>query len=282
MRRILLTLALLLPAAAFAQTTYDDGLSIGARATVEADAKLAKGLHLSAHEQLRYYVDSEDIMRFHTGIGLEYKVLPFLKVGAEYELINRLKNETDNDGKIYQEWSIRHRGNFFLTGTLKTTYWQFSLKETLRLTHRPGEMNTLQAPRNALALKSKVSAKYLGWGKFVPYAGFEVRNTLNDAAYSGSYNLSAKENKDKYTNEQFLGYTHAYVNRYRAELGVTYKFNKRHALEFYLLGDHFKEKSIDTNREGSKNWAENGLMLKSIDWHVGNMITAGVGYKWEF
>ena len=46
MRKILLTLALLLPAAAFAQTTYDDGLSFGARATVEADAKLAKGLHL--------------------------------------------------------------------------------------------------------------------------------------------------------------------------------------------------------------------------------------------
>ncbi len=282
MRKILLTLAVLLPSAAFAQTTYDDGLSFGARATVEADAKLAKGLHLSAHEQLRYYADSEDILRFHSGIGLEYKVLPFLKVGAEYELINRLKNETDKDGKIYQEWSIRHRGNFFLTGTLKTTYWQFSLKETLRLTHRPGEMNNLQAPRNALALKSKVSAKYLGWGKFVPYAGFEVRNALNDAAYSGSYNPSAKENKDRYTNEQFLGYTHAYVNRYRAELGVTYKFNKRHALEFYLLGDHYKEKSIDTNREGSKNWAENGLMLKSIDWHVGNMITAGVGYKWEF
>ena len=282
MRKILLTLALLLPATAFAQTTYDDGLTFGARATVEADAKLAKGLHLSAHEQFRYYGDAEDIMRFYTGIGLEYKVLPFLKVGAEYEFINRFKNETDKDGKIYQEWSIRHRGNFFLTGTLKTTDWQFGLKETLRLTHRPGEMNTLQAPRNALALKSKVSAKYLGWGKFVPYAGFEVRNALNDAAYSGSYNPSAKENKDKYTNEQFLGYTHAYVNRYRAELGLTYKFDRRHALEFYLLGDHYKEKSIDTNREGSKNWAENGLMLKSIDWHVGNMITAGVGYKWEF
>ena len=279
MRKILLTLALLLPTAAFAQTTYDDGLSFGARATVEADAKLAKGLHLSAHEQLRYYADSEDIMRFHTGIGLEYKVLSFLKVGAEYELINRCKYDTDLKANT---WSVRHRGNFFLTGTFKTTDWQFSLKETLRLTYRPGDMNTLQAPRNALALKSKVSVKYQGWGKFVPYAGFEVRNALNNAAYSGSYNPSAKENKDKYTNEQFLGYTHAYVNRYRAELGVTYKFDKRHALEFYLLGDRYKDKSIDTNREGSKNWAENGLVLKSIDWHVGNMITAGVSYKWEF
>ena len=279
MRKILLTLALLLPAAAFAQTTYDEGLTFGARATVEADAKLAKGLHLSAHEQFRYYGGSEDIMRFYTGIGLEYKVLPFLKVGAEYELINRCKYDESVKANT---WSIRHRGNFFLTGTLKTGNWQFGLKETLRLTHRPGDMNTLQSPRNALALKSKLSAKYLGWGKVVPFAGFELRNTLNDAAYSGTYNPSAKESKDKFTNEQFLGYTHAYVNRYRVELGATVKFDKRHSLDFYLLGDHCKDKSIDTNREGSNSWKENGLVLKSIDWHVGNMITAGVGYKWEF
>ena len=279
MRKILLTLALLLPAAAFAQTTYEDGLSFGARATVEADAKLAKGLHLSAHEQFRYYGGSEDIMRFYTGIGLEYKVLPFLKVGAEYELINRCKYDETVKANA---WSIRHRGNFFLTGTLKTPDWQFGLKETLRLTHRPGDMNTLQSPRNALALKSKLSVKYLGWGKVVPFVGFEVRNALNDAAYSGTYYPSAKESKDKYTNEQFLGYTHAYVNRYRVELGATIKFDKRHSLDFYLLGDHCKDKSIDTNREGSNSWKENGLVLKSIDWHVGNMITAGVGYKWEF
>ena len=282
MRKILLTLSLLLPAAAFAQTTYDDGVSFGARATVEADAKLAKGLHLMAHEQFRYYGDSEDIMRFHTGIGLEYKVLPFLKVGAEYELINRYKYETDENDQTYREWSVRHRGNFFLTGTLKTGDWQFGLKETLRLTHRPGDMNTLQAPRNALALKSKFSAKYQGWGKVVPFAGFEVRNALNDAAYKGSYNPSWEKNKDIYLNEEFLGYTHAYVNRYRIELGTTIKFDKRHALEFYLLGDHYMDKSIDTNREGSSSWEKNGLVLKAIDWHVGNMITAGVGYKWEF
>ena len=282
MRKILLTLALLLPAAAFAQTTYDDGVSFGARATVEADAKLAKGLHLNAHEQFRYYGDSEDILRFHTGIGLEYKVLPFLKVGAEYELVNRYKYETDENDQTYREWSVRHRGNFFLTGTLKTGDWQFSLKETLRLTHRPGEMNTLQSPRNALALKSKLSVKYQGWGKVVPFAGFEVRNALNDAAYKGSYNPSAEKNKDIYLDEEFLGYTHAYVNRYRVELGTTVKFNKRHALEFYILGDHYKDKSIDTNREGSSSWEKNGLVLKAIDWHVGNLITAGVGYKWEF
>ena len=158
----------------------------------------------------------------------------------------------------------------------------FGLKETFRMTYRPGDMNLYQAPRTAMVLKHKASVKYLGLGSVVPYAAFEVRNTLNDAAYSGTYVANATTNKDRYQNEQFLGYTHTYVNRLRAQLGVTVKFNKHHELDFYLLGDHLKDKTVDTNREGSNSWKENGLVLKSIDWHTGNMITAGLGYKWSF
>ena len=279
MKKILIHLLALVPFGALAQTTYDEGTSFGARASVEADAKVANNLHILAHEEARYYSDSEDIMRFYTGIGLEYKVLPFLKVGAEYELINRYKYDED---LLANTWSIRHRGNFFLTGTWKTPWWQFGVKETLRLTHRPDDFNYLQAPRNALALKSKVSVKYRGWERVIPHAAFELRNTLNDAAYSGTYNASAEKNKDKYTDEKFLGYTHAYVNRYRLQLGVTVKFNKHHELDFYLLGDHYRDKEIDTNREGSSSYEKNGLVLKSIDWYTGNMISAGVGDKWSF
>ncbi len=279
MRKALLILALLLPAAAFAQETVDEGTSFGARATVEADAKLAKGFHLNAHEEVRWYSGDEDILRFYTGIGLEYKVLPFLKVGGEYEYINRLKHDEEDS---VNEWSVRHRGNFFLTGTWKTTDWQFGLKETFRMTYRPGDMNLNQSPRTALALKHKASVKYLGWGSVVPFAAFEVRNTLNDAAYSGTHHPGATKNVDKYTDEKFLGYNHAYINRFRAQLGVTVKFDKHHELDFYLLGDHYKDKEVDTNREGSDSWKENGLVLKSIDWHTGNLISAGVGYKWSF
>jgi opacity protein-like surface antigen len=279
MRKILLILALLLPAVALAQETVDEGTSFGARATVEAEAKLAKGLHLTGHEEFRWYSGDEDILRFYTGIGLEYKVLPFLKVGGEYEYINRLKHDEEDS---VNEWSVRHRGNFFLTGTWKTTDWQFGLKETFRMTYRPGDMNLNQSPRTALALKHKASVKYLGWGSVVPFAAFEVRNTLNDAAYSGTHHPGATKNVDKYTDEKFLGYNHAYINRFRAQLGVTVKFDKHHEMDFYLLGDRYKDKEIDTNREGSDSWKENGLVLKSIEWRTGNLISAGVGYKWSF
>ena len=279
MRKTLLTLALLLPAAAFAQETVDEGTSFGTRTTVEADAKLAKGFHLNAHEEFRWYSGDGDILRFYTGIGLEYKILSFLKVGGEYELINRLKH--DEEDRV-NEWSVRHRGNFFLTGTWKTPFWQFGLKETFRMTYRPGDMNLNQSPRTALALKHKASVKYLGWGSVVPFAAFEVRNTLNDAAYSGTHHPGATKNVDKYTDEKFLGYNHAYINRFRAQLGVTVKFDKHHEMDFYLLGDRYKDKEIDTNREGSDSWKENGLVLKSIEWRTGNLISAGVGYKWSF
>ena len=280
MRRLLLLMVLAIPAAAFAQeTTVDEGLSFGARASVEADAKLAKGLHLTVHEELRWYSDQDDLLRSYTGAGLEYKVLPFLKLGAEYELINRYRY--DSDDKQYA-WSRRHRGNFSATGTFRTGDWQFGLKETFRLTWRPDEGNPYQSPRTALALKSKASVKYRGWGDVLPYAAFEVRNALNDASYSASYNDSATKKADLYLNEQFLGYRHAYVNRLRAQLGVTVKFDKHHELDFYLLGDHYREKEIDTNREGSDSWQENGLVLKSITWNTGNLLTAGIGYKWSF
>ena len=128
----------------------------------------------------------------------------------------------------------------------------------------------------------KASVKYLGWGSVVPFAAFEVRNTLNDAAYSGTHHPGATNNADKYTDEKFLGYNHAYINRFRAQLGVTVKFDKHHELDFYLLGDRYKDKEIDTNREGSASWQENGLVLKSIEWHTGNLISAGLGYKWSF
>lgn len=279
MKGILLTVFLAVPVLAAAQETHDKGLSFGARATVKADAKLAQGLHLTAHEEYRHYFEGEDLLRFYSGIGLEYKVFPFLKVGGEYELINRYKYDGDVSAHV---WSIRHRGSLFLTGTYKTPFWQVSLKETLRLTHRPGDMNPWQSPRNALSLKSKASVKYLGWESVIPFAGFEVRNTLNDAAYSGIYNASADKNKDVYADETFLGYTHAYVNRLRVQLGVTVNFNKHHELDFYLLGDYEREKSIDTNREGSGSWDKHGLMLKSIDWYTGYMISAGIGYQWSF
>lgn len=279
MKRQILTLALLLPAAAFAQTTTDEGLSFGARASVEASVKLATGLHLTAHEETRLYWGTEDRIRFHTGAGIEYKVLPFLKLGAEYELINRNKTVS---GEGENPWSIRHRGNFSAAGTFRSGDWQFGLKETLRLTYRPGEMNTFQSPRTALALKSKVSVKYRRWGRVIPFAAFEVRNTLNDPAYSGTYHPSAKDEVDIYTDETFLGYTHAYVNRLRVQAGVTAKFSKHHELDFYLFGDHYREKNIDTNREGSNNWKANGLVLKSINWNTGNMVSACVSYKWSF
>lgn len=279
MKKILLSILFLVPLCALAQTTYNEGTSFGVRATVEADAKLSPGLHLTAHEETRYYSGGDDIVRFYTGLGLEYKVLPFMKVGAEYELINRYQHDKD---LLTNVWSIRHRGNFFLTGTRKTPFWHFSVKETLRMTYRPDEFNYLQAPRTALALKSKATVKYRGWENIIPYASFELRNTLNDAAYLGTYNASAESNKDIYTDEEFLGYRHVYVNRYRLQLGLNVKFNKRHELDFYVLGDHYKDKKIDTNRYGSSSYEQNGLVLKSIDWYTGNRLSVGVGYKWSF
>ena len=285
MKRYLIPLfALLLPAALRAQETVSDGFSYGGRATLEVDVKLAKGLHLTAHEETRVYGGAEDIFRSYTGLGLEYKFNKFLRAGAEYERIYRLRSEVDDEdpGSISTSWSSRNRVNAFLTGTLHAGDWQFALKETFRLTNRTDDFNTFQGPRNALTLKSKLTVKYRGMGKVVPYASFEMRNALNDATYSATYNPYASSKTDRYLNEEFLGYRHAYVDRLRAQIGLDVKFSKHHELIFYLMGDHYWTKDIDTNREGSESWAENGLVLKSITWHTGNRLWGGIGYTFSF
>ena len=83
-----LVLAALLPAmAARAQNTYDEGTSFAARASAEADVKLARRFHLTVSEENRTYSNGQT--RFYTGAGLEYKFGKRLKTGVDYILINR-------------------------------------------------------------------------------------------------------------------------------------------------------------------------------------------------
>lgn len=71
--------------------------------------------------------------------------------------------------------------------TLKYANWNFSLKERLQLTHRTGDYNIYQNPANALMLKSRLTAKFVGFRKVEPYAYFELRNYLNAPVIKAAY-----------------------------------------------------------------------------------------------
>lgn len=241
MKRLPLLVALLLAGAtAFAQT------ETGARASVSADYKIRKGLHLSAEEEMRIDNNFGSVNSFRTGVQLSYKYRKAVKLGVGYTLINPFKAAE----KVY--YPPRHRFYADITGYLPLGNFQLSLKERLQYTLRTGEFNVYQNTPGALALKSKLTLKYKGWRTVEPYAAFELRTALNDPW--GTISGSSQTNSSGRTYYVYTpaGYSHIYNNRYRADIGAEIQFDKRHSLTPYLLIDSCSDYEIDTNKEGTR------------------------------
>ena len=236
MKRLCILLALLLPVSAWAQST-----EFGARASVEANYKIKKGLHVYAEEELRVTAPSLDSWR-HT-LGFTYKPFKGLKLGVGYTLINPYKS---SEAKFKNP---RHRFFADVTGSFTAGDFQFSLKERFQLTHRTGTFNVYQTTPNAMALKSKLTVKYKGFVDVDPYASFEMRTVLNDpwgtaTSSTQKWNNSGTKQYYDYSPE---GYTHVYNNRYRLEAGADITFNQWHSLKPFVLLDFNSDYEIDTN-----------------------------------
>ena len=270
---VLLALAILLPCvSALAQTDVDLDTEFGGRISAELDKKITKGLHLTLEEEARMAENFGSLSRLQTTVGVKYKVLPYLRLGLGYVLINPY----DSDSSRFS--SPRHRFYFDITGTLSLGAWNFSLKERLQATHRTGYYNPYQNPATALTLKSRLMTKYKGFVKVEPYAYFELRHYLSAPVIKASYNGT------NYCNPQgsvkgeagwFLdGFNGSYLNRYRTSLGADYNINKQHTVTLYLLADYISEKKVDANAEGTK--------LKSYTLQKGWVMNIGAAYVFSF
>ena len=277
MKNILILFAFILtliPLTSKAQTDVDLDPEFGGRVSVGIDKKIVKGLHLSLEEEIRIDNNFSSFNRFHTTAALHYKVLPYLKVGVGYALINPYSSN-NNAFK-----NARHRLMFDATGTLKFGLWQLSLKERFQITHRTGDFNIYQNPANLMALKSRLTLKYKGLQRWTPYAYIELRNTLNapvvNALYNSTYNVYMTTT-GSITGEAgwFLdGFSGCYVNRLRGSLGAEYKIDRRNSLNFYILLDHVSDKVVDANASGTK--------LKSYTREQGFAAHLGAAYEYSF
>lgn len=277
MKKTLLALALaLVPAFAFAQSA-----SFAGRASVEADYKIVKGLHLSVGEEIRSNDNFSALGSLRTTVGLSYKPIKFLKVGVGYTLINPWKNgkeielADESTVKYYGFWAPKHRFFADVTGIVRFGDVQFSLRERMQLDHNADTgMNIYQDPRNKVALRSRLGVKYKGWRMVEPYANFELRTQLNGAW--GSYSGSQQTKKDGTTYYKYTpaGYTHVYNDRYRGEIGVDLNFGKHHTLNPYLLLDYLSEYEIDTNKKGTKFYSAGYTNLFRV--------SLGIGYTFNF
>ena len=267
-----ISIAMLLPFAAVAQTDDKQSPEVGGRVSFAFDKKIVKGLHASIEEELRFDNNFKSFDRFHTTVALKYKVHENVKLGLGYSLINSYSSSSSSFK------NARHRAFFDVTGTLKLGKWNLSLKERFQSTFRSGQYNAFQNPSCAMTLKSRLMVKYKGFRTVVPYAYFELRTYFNapvvSAAYDGSdyYTLDGEDSGDS---GWFLnGFRGVYNNRYRGATGAEINLAKGHSLDFYFLGDYFIDKEVDANSDGSE--------LKSYSRKYGFMGTLGVAYKFSF
>ena len=110
--------------------------------------KLAKGLNGGIEAEFRSRNTFRTASRVGLGADISYKVLPWLKAGAGYNLLfdnNAEKITYQDDGVSYNNWrpsywGVRHRFNVSLTASHKIQRVEVSLRERWQYTYRPSKM----------------------------------------------------------------------------------------------------------------------------------------------
>ncbi|MBP5722569.1 MAG: DUF2490 domain-containing protein [Bacteroidales bacterium] len=242
------------------------------RISVGVDKKITKGFHITLDEELRQNNNFGSFERLQTNIGAKLKVHPNVKIGVGYSLINPYSTSD----KAFD--NARHRITFDIAGNLDFGKWNISLKERLQMTHRTGDFNIYQKTKNALALKSRLTAKYKYSERLAPFAYLEIRNTLNapviSANFDGTAYLTDAGSKTGEPGWFLDGFCGSYVNRIRGAFGVDYSFDRHNSLNFCIFLDRISNKVVDANSEGTK--------LKSYTRETGFLANIAVAYVYSF
>ncbi len=255
-----------------AQTDVDLDPEFGGRLSVSVDKKLARGLHVSLEEEIRMDNNFGSFDRFHTTLGLSYKVNDYLKLGVGYAMINPYSSSNS----AFK--SSRHRLMLDATGSLRFGDWRLSLRERFQATYRSGDMNEYQNPRTALTLKSRLKLSYKGLRRLEPYAYIELRNTLNapviSASYDGTNYLTSALSQYGEAGWFIDSWSGVYVNRVRGSVGFDYRLSKASSIDVSLMADRIMDKVVDANAEGTK--------LKSYTRETGFVGWINIGYSYSF
>lgn len=277
MKKTVLTIALIFFAgfgfpSLKAQTDVDLDPEFGGRLSVSVDKKLARGLHVSLEEEICMDNNFGSFDRFHTTLGLSYKVNDYLKLGVGYAMINPYSSSNS----AFK--SSRHRLMLDATGSLRFGDWRLSLRERFQATYRSGDMNEYQNPRTALTLKSRLKLSYKGLRRLEPYAYIELRNTLNapviSASYDGTNYLTSALSQYGEAGWFIDSWSGVYVNRVRGSVGFDYRLSKASSIDVSLMADHIMDKVVDANAEGTK--------LKSYTRETGFFGWINIGYSYSF
>ena len=213
--------------------------------SVEAKYEFVKKFSASLEGEYRTGNKFSSTDRWTIGLGVNYKVIPYLKLDGGYKFIDKYIGEriTSKGNIVDAYWQPRHRAWFSIAGEYKWHRFSFSLRERYQFTHNksmfvkktdaqgnPKTDEYIQGKdRNVLRSRVKVDYSFNKIG-FKPYLSAEVYNKLKKFRY----------------------------NKTRLTVGTEYKFNNHNRVEVFY-------RYIDQSDQ---------------DEEKGNVI--GVGYQFKF
>ncbi|MCR4765075.1 MAG: DUF2490 domain-containing protein, partial [Bacteroidaceae bacterium] len=218
------TLALLicvitLPLAVCAQDKSDD---FGIWTSVGVEKKINKKLSVGIEGEFRTRNSAKTVDRWTGSINADYKLLPWLKIGAGYKFIynNRIEKITYNSDGSYNNWrpsywTPRHRFNVDLTGTLKINQFSLSLRERWQYTYRPEKTTTRYDFDNEWWEDTDVSSKH----SHVLRSRFQVKYDILNCPITPFANVELYNNWS--------------LDKVRYTLGADWKITKQHEISAF-------------------------------------------------
>ena len=223
----------------------DAGLVLSA----EASHKLSKKLTAAFEVEFRSRNDFRTAERVSLGPSLSYKLLPWLKASASYNLLidnNREEITYQDDGVSYNNWrpsywGVRHRFNVALTASHKVQRVEVSLRERWQYTYRPSRVidnfdfdnaeweDHQVRSKGKNVLRSRLQVEWdIPKCKFDPFASVEFHTTreLEKTRFIVGVDHSVKKKHEfkLYYRYQLTGGDSDEPNIHLFGLGYTYKF----------------------------------------------------------
>ena len=216
---------------------------------------VTKDLSLEAGVEARLKNNIGSMDRIHTFVGATYDLNKHIKIGGEYILINMY------DSEIKGWESSRHRANINVEGEMEVGDFEFSLRERVQATFRTYSVNRYEKSNPEAILRSRLVATYkIPHSRWSPYLLFELHNTLNAPKAVANFKT------DKYGVDN-------YVTRYRGGVGVKYRVDRDHRLDFYYYFDFDRSYNIDY--KGNKGNIKGYILERELR-HI-----FGISYKFK-
>lgn len=214
--------------------TSDSDLQARVKAAIEFP--LGDKVSLTWGEQLRLKNMLGDVDKVLSSLTLDYEPWKFLEVGTEYAFVNERKGADD--------WRIKHRINFNVTGKLSVGRFDLSLRERVRFLVRSYDTNPYETPDPFTTLRTRLKVAYNTPTRWKPYAYVELYTTLN-----------APQVVDNYLNDPLE--RDNYINRVRLVFGSELKLSQKHKMDLhYMLNINRSHKiSYDDVTGDIQKWA---------------------------